>query len=162
MNLPDDILFDGLLPCLDRVATARLMVVSRGMLRTVHDPRHREAWLRLLDHKDHRLPPMARRRPGLCFLRLAVPKACLLCMRRTTRKHVFFGVPVCLDCERGDPEWCCVSRNAAVRDWRVPPRRLAELEHREARNPVFPSRAPMRLYLLSEIMSIKPSTAGGS
>ncbi|NDE13723.1 hypothetical protein EBZ80_02205 [bacterium] len=150
MNFTDDLLFNEILPCLDRTGIACLMVVNKEMIGRVYDPLHRAAWLRLLDHK-HRVPPILEKHPGLCLLRLAVPKTCLLCTRRTTRRHVFFDLPVCLDCERNDPGWCCVSRAAAVRDWKVSRRRLESLEYREARNPVFPSRAPMRLYLLSEI-----------
>ena len=89
---------------------------------------------------------------------MASPKhPCTHCGKATVRLQSTLGIPLCGKCEKGNPAlYKYITAGTAKADYAMNEVDLAELDCLEVRNPHYRSGAPMRLYLLSQILAYRP------
>jgi hypothetical protein len=162
--LPEFVLLENVFSFLDATSICNLIVSCKCMLKVCTINHNNYWWRRALSryglYTSQRTLPEYADKPGIAFLRLTPmhkKKSCFSCQFPTSSINQFYRIPLCGDCQRHKDQYRCVTRTTAMRDYCLKSKEVDKLEYVSAPNPYYRSAAPMKLYLLSDVVHVQGS-----
>lgn len=165
-SLPEFVVLGNLLPFLDVNSISSLLVTCKCMFKVCVAQYNNCWWRRALRtyglYRSSRLLPECNDQPGIAFLRLSEVttkkgRCCFSCRAPTSSINRFYMIPLCRTCQQNKDQYQCVTRTTAMREYCLKGKEVDDLEYTSVKNPYYRSAAPMKLYLLSDVIRVQGS-----
>lgn len=164
-DLPHDLVWDILFPLLDPVSLSRCVVSCKPMMEYIAScPEYWEKriWKDGLYTNERPFPEYGSN-PGIVFLRLThcqgrkkmTQRYCFSCQEQTNSLHDVYQIPVCKACRSTKIPYRMITRTTAMKEYCLKAREVDSIPFLQVANPHYRSAAPMRLYLLRDVLSVQ-------
>jgi len=158
-SIPLSLCFENLFVFLDPVSVSNMIVSCKEFRKGFQLREYDGCWREFIKKRKlydrYRECPEFQHNHLMMTLRLTCKNECFSCLGTTkVKNHSSYNIRVCHECQITKPIYTQITRSTAMKEYCLKGKEVDELAHIVVKNPVFSSAAPMRLYILNDVLEI--------